>query len=178
MKVLETNLNGCLIIEPKIFTDDRGFFQETFNKIRYSSMAGINLDFVQDNHSRSSMGVLRGLHFQSTKPQGKLVRVVNGEVFDVVVDIRKESPTFGKHMSVIVSGNNKKQFWIPPGFAHGVLVLSNTADFEYKCTDFYDPDDEQCLKWDDPELNIKWPEGKKYISDKDNNAKLLQDLDL
>lgn len=178
MKVFETNLKGCLIIEPKIFTDERGFFQETFNRSRYSSMAGINLDFVQDNHSRSSMGVLRGLHFQSTKPQGKLVRVVNGEVFDVAVDIRKDSPTFGKHTSVILSGNNKKQLWIPPGFAHGFLVLSDTADFEYKCTDFYDPDDEQCLKWDDPELNIKWPESKKYISDKDNNAKLLQDLDL
>ena len=132
MKIVKTNLLDCIIIEPKVFGDDRGFFLETFHISRYADMAGIDLSFVQDNHSRSSKGVLRGLHFQKTKPQGKLVRVVKGEVFDVAVDIRKDSNTFGKWESVILSENNKKQFWVPPGFAHGFMVLSDIADFEYK----------------------------------------------
>ena len=135
MKVINTKLKDCVIIEPNIFGDDRGFFLEIFQAKRYSQLAGINLPFVQDNHSRSSRGVLRGLHFQKTKPQGKLVRVVRGEVYDVALDIRNGSPTFGQWEGIILSDENKRQFWVPPGFAHGFLVLSDTADFEYKCTD-------------------------------------------
>ena len=156
MKVEKTKLDGVLIIKPEIFEDDRGFFLESFNKDRYKE-AGISLDFVQDNHSRSSKGVLRGLHYQKTKPQGKLVRVVKGEVFDVAVDIRENSPTFGQWEAVTLTEQNKIQFWVPPGFAHGFLVLSDTADFEYKCTDYYDPYDEGSLSWEDPYLGIKWP---------------------
>lgn len=178
MKVLELNLSGCLIIEPEVFGDDRGFFVETFNLNRYSEMANINMSFVQDNHSRSSKGVLRGLHFQRTKPQGKLVRVVRGEVFDVAVDLRKNSPTFGKSESVLLSGDNKKQFWIPPGFAHGFVVLSDIVDFEYKCTEFYEPSDEGCLLWNDPDLDIPWPIEDPILSQKDANACKLTELDL
>ena len=156
MKVEKTKLDGVLIIKPEIFEDDRGFFLESFNKDRYKE-AGISLDFVQDNHSRSSKGVLRGVHYQKTKPQGKLVRVVKGEVFDVAVDIRENSPTFGQWEAVTLTEQNKIQFWVPPGFAHGFLVLSDTADFEYKCTDYYDPYDEGSLSWEDPYLGIKWP---------------------
>ncbi|MCX9474618.1 dTDP-4-dehydrorhamnose 3,5-epimerase, partial [Vibrio cholerae] len=157
MKVIDTAIPDVKIIEPKVFGDERGFFLETFHLKRYQEMLGINLDFVQDNHSRSTKGVLRGLHFQKTKPQGKLVRVVRGEVFDVAVDIRKGSPTFGKWEGVILSEENKRQFWVPPGFAHGFLVLSDIADFEYKCTDYYDASDEGSLLWSDPELDIDWP---------------------
>ena len=142
MKISHSKLKGCVIIEPRVFGDDRGFFLETFQAVRYKQEAGIDLPFVQDNHSRSARGVLRGLHFQKTKPQGKLVRVVRGEVYDVAVDIRKGSATFGEWEGVILSEDNKKQFWVPPGFAHGFVVLSDTADFEYKCTDYYDPSDE------------------------------------
>ncbi|WP_024205409.1 dTDP-4-dehydrorhamnose 3,5-epimerase, partial [Escherichia coli] len=124
---------------------------------RYQNLLNIEFDFVQDNYSRSSKNVLRGLHFQKTKPQGKLVRVVRGEVFDVAVDIRKESPNYGQWIGVLLSEMNKKQFWVPPGFAHGFVVLSEMADFEYKCTEYYDPEDECCLLWNDPELNIQWP---------------------
>ena len=146
-----------MIIEPKVFGDERGFFLETFQADRYREQAGIDLTFVQDNHSRSQKGVLRGLHFQKTKPQGKLVRVVRGEVFDVAVDIRKGSPSFGQWEGVVLSEENKRQFWVPPGFAHGFLVLSDVADFEYKCTDYYDPSDEGSLAWNDTVLAIKWP---------------------
>ena len=142
MIISHSKLEGCVIIEPRVFGDERGFFLETFQSVRYKREAGIDLPFVQDNHSRSAMGVLRGLHFQKTKPQGKLVRVVRGEVYDVAVDIRKGSATFGEWEGVILSEDNKKQFWVPPGFAHGFVVLSDTADFEYKCTDYYDPSDE------------------------------------
>ena len=135
MKVVKTNLSDCVIIEPKVFGDQRGFFLETFHTARYDQLAGISLPFVQDNHSRSSKGVLRGLHFQKRKPQGKLVRVVRGEVFDVVVDIRNTSKTFGQWEGIILSAENKKQLWVPPGFAHGFVVLSDVVDFEYKCTD-------------------------------------------
>lgn len=151
MKVIETNISGCVIIEPTVFGDERGFFLETFHAARYADSAGINLPFVQDNHSRSSKRVLRGLHFQKTKPQGKLVRVVRGEVYDVAVDIRANSKTFGKWEAVILSEQNKLQFWVPPGFAHGFVVLSDIADFEYKCTDFYDSTDEESILWSDPE---------------------------
>jgi dTDP-4-dehydrorhamnose 3,5-epimerase len=177
MKVLQTKLNDCVIIEPDVFQDERGFFLETFNASRYYELAGIEHTFVQDNHSRSTKGILRGLHFQKTKPQGKLVRVVNGQVFDVAVDIRKESSTFGKWQSVILSETNKKQFWVPPGFAHGFLVLSDTADFEYKCTDFYDPSDEGNIIWDDPDFGINWPIDQPLLSNKDSNAPKFIDLE-
>ena len=176
MNVVKTKLIGCVIIEPKIFGDERGFFLETFQAERYAELAGITLPFVQDNHSRSSKGVLRGLHFQKTKPQGKLVRVVKGEVFDVAVDIRHGSPTFGQWEAVILSEENKTQFWVPPGFAHGFIVLSNTADFEYKCTDYYDPSDEGSVLWNDPDLDIPWPIVTPILSNKDASADRLVDL--
>jgi len=178
MKVIETSICGCVIIEPTVFGDERGFFLETFHAARYAESAGINLPFVQDNHSRSSKGVLRGLHFQKTKPQGKLVRVVRGEVYDVAVDIRANSKTFGKWEAVILSEQNKLQFWVPPGFAHGFVVLSDIADFEYKCTDFYDSTDEGSILWSDPDLGIQWPVQNPIVSAKDAVAKQLADLDL
>jgi dTDP-4-dehydrorhamnose 3,5-epimerase len=177
MKVIETNIRGCVIIEPTVFGDERGFFLETFHAARYAESAGINLPFVQDNHSRSSKRVLRGLHFQKTKPQGKLVRVVRGEIYDVAVDIRANSKTFGKWESVILSEQNKLQFWVPPGFAHGFVVLSDSADFEYKCTDFYDSTDEGSILWSDPDLGIQWPVQNPIVSAKDAVAKQLADLD-
>jgi len=175
MNIIQTNLANCVIIEPKVYGDDRGFFLETFQAERYAS-AGITLPFVQDNHSRSSKGVLRGLHFQKTKPQGKLVRVVRGEVYDVAVDIRLGSPTYGRWEAVVLSEDNKKQFWVPPGFAHGFVVISDSADFEYKCTDYYDPSDEGSLLWSDPDLNIPWPIDKPILSEKDAQAPLLANL--
>jgi len=178
MKISHSKLKGCVIIEPRVFGDDRGFFLETFQAARYRQEAGIDLLFVQDNHSRSARGVLRGLHFQKTKPQGKLVRVVRGEVYDVAVDIRKGSATFGEWEGVILSEDNKKQFWVPPGFAHGFVVLSDTADFEYKCTDYYDPSDEGSILWSDPDLNIPWPIANPVLSTKDESAKRLVDLRL
>ena len=178
MKISHSKLKGCVIIEPRVFGDDRGFFLETFQAARYKQEAGIDLPFVQDNHSRSVRGVLRGLHFQKTKPQGKLVRVVRGEVYDVAVDIREGSSTFGEWEGVILSEDNKKQFWVPPGFAHGFVVLSATADFEYKCTDYYDPSDEGSILWSDPDLNIPWPIANPVLSTKDESAKRLVDLRL
>ena len=176
MNTIKTKLKDCVIIEPTVFGDERGFFLETFQTERYAAQARITLPFVQDNHSRSSKDVLRGLHFQKTKPQGKLVRVVNGEVYDVAVDIRPDSLTFGQWEAVILSGINKRQFWIPPGFAHGFLVLSDTADFEYKCTDYYDPSDEGSVLWNDPDLDIPWPVEQPIMSDKDTNAQKLSDI--
>lgn len=176
MKVIDTNIPEVKIIEPRVFGDDRGFFLETFQSERYKTEVGIEQDFVQDNHSRSSKGVLRGLHFQKNKPQGKLVRVVRGEVFDVAVDIRPGSPTYGQWEGVILSEHNKKQFWIPPGFAHGFVVLSDTADFEYKCTDFYDPTDEGSIRWNDPDLGIEWPYLDPILSDKDAKADWFRNL--
>ena len=178
MKVVATDLIDCFVIEPDVFGDDRGFFLETFHAKRYAKLAGIRASFVQDNHSRSVKNVLRGLHFQKTKPQGKLVRVVHGEVFDVCVDIRKESDSFGMWIGEILSEKNKKQIWVPPGFAHGFVVLSEIADFEYKCTDFYDPSDEGSILWNDPTLNITWPILEPLISQKDSEAKLFLDLNL
>ena len=175
MKVEKTNLDGVLVIKPETFEDNRGFFLESFNKDKYAK-EGIEYNFVQDNHSRSSKGVLRGLHFQKTKPQGKLIRVVRGMVYDVAVDIRIDSPTYGQWESVILSEENKTQFWIPPGFAHGFLVLSDIADFEYKCTDYYEPSDEHSLLWNDPDLNISWPIEEPKLSQKDKNALLLANL--
>lgn len=170
MKIKNTKLKDCIIIEPKVFFDDRGFFIEIFQAQRYSEIAGINLAFVQDNYSRSSRGVLRGLHFQRNKPQGKLVRVVRGEIYDVVLDIRKDSSTFGQWDSVILSEENKNQLWVPPGFAHGFLVLSDTVDLEYKCTDYYDPSDEASILWNDEDLNISWPIDNPILSRKDTLA--------
>tara|TARA_Y100000992_G_C21239809_1_gene480133 strand:+ start:884 stop:1417 length:534 start_codon:yes stop_codon:yes gene_type:complete len=175
MKVTKTKLDSVLVIKPQTFEDKRGFFLESFNKDKYKN-AGIKLDFVQDNHSSSSRGVLRGLHFQKNKPQGKLVRVVRGEVFDVAVDLRQGSPTFGQWESIILSEKNKLQFWVPPGFAHGFVVISDIADFEYKCTDYYDPSDEGSLFWNDPHLNIPWPIDTPKLSEKDANAPLLADI--
>jgi dTDP-4-dehydrorhamnose 3,5-epimerase len=176
MNVIKTKLDDCVIIEPKVFGDERGFFLETFQAERYTSEAGITLPFVQDNHSRSSKSVLRGLHFQKTKPQGKLVRVVRGQVYDVAVDIRKGSPTYGQWEGLILSEENKTQLWVPPGFAHGFVVLSDTADFEYKCTDYYDPSDEGSILWNDSDLDIPWPIYNPILSNKDSSADRLADL--
>uniref|UniRef100_A6VTJ2 dTDP-4-dehydrorhamnose 3,5-epimerase n=1 Tax=Marinomonas sp. (strain MWYL1) TaxID=400668 RepID=A6VTJ2_MARMS len=177
MNVIKTNIDGVVIIEPKVFGDERGFFLETFQAERYKDFAGIDLPFVQDNHSRSGKNVLRGLHFQKTKPQGKLVRVVRGEVFDVVVDIRKDSLTYGLWVGALLSEENKRQFWVPPGFAHGFVVLSDVADFEYKCTDYYDQTDEGCLMWNDPTVDIEWPEGiEPILSAKDQDGMALGEL--
>ncbi|MEI7178174.1 dTDP-4-dehydrorhamnose 3,5-epimerase [Pectobacterium carotovorum] len=176
MQITDSKIHGAKIIQPKVFGDARGFFLETFEKKRYQQMLNIDVDFVQDNHSRSSKGVLRGLHFQKTNPQGKLVRVVRGEVFDVVVDIRQDSPSYGEWCGVTLSEENKTQFWLPPGLAHGFVVLSDIADFEYKCTDYYDPSDEGCLLWNDPEVGIEWPIADPLLSEKDKLGKLFQEL--
>ena len=176
MKVLDTSIQGCFIIQPRVFEDSRGFFLETYQEERYAKMLNTELPFVQDNHSRSQVGVLRGLHFQKTKPQGKLVRVVCGEVFDVAVDIRPDSPTFRQWQGVYLSEQNKKQLWLPPGLAHGFAVVSEIADLEYKCTDYYDPADEACLAWDDPVLNVDWPINNPILSDKDKRGVSLGEL--
>lgn len=177
MKISKTILNDCLIIEPDVFKDDRGFFLETFQLKKYKELAGINEDFVQDNYSRSRLGVLRGLHFQKNKPQGKLVRCVRGAVFDVVVDLRIESSTFGKWFGAELSENNKKQIWVPPGFAHGFLTLTDVADFEYKCTDYYDSLDERAIIWNDRDLNVSWPiTSSPKLSTKDAEAKNFCDF--
>ena len=157
MKVTPTSIPDVLIIEPRVFGDARGFFYESFNQQAFNEATGTNCKFVQDNHSRSGKGVLRGLHYQVEQPQGKLVRVVRGAVFDVAVDIRKGSPTFGKWEGLELSEDNHKQLWIPPGFAHGFLVLSDTADFLYKTTDYYAPEHERCIVWDDADIGVDWP---------------------
>ena len=166
MNVTETKLAGVLIIEPKVFGDSRGFFKETFQAERYQE-AGIEYTFVQDNYSRSQKGVLRGLHFQITKPQGKLVSCPKGAVFDVAVDIDPESTTYGQYVGVELTEENHKQLWVPPGYAHGFCVLSETADFQYKCTDYYDPSDEGGVIWNDPDVAIEWPIDKPSLSSKD-----------
>jgi dTDP-4-dehydrorhamnose 3,5-epimerase len=178
MNVRPTEIPDVLILEPRVFEDSRGYFFESFNS-RELAKTGINYQFVQDNQSRSVRNVLRGLHYQLRQPQGKLVRVVRGEVFDVAVDIRRSSPTFGKWAGVILSEQNKQMFWIPPGFAHGFLVLSESADFLYKTTDFYSPSDERTIRWNDPELAIKWPiQGHPVVSPKDAAGSLLQDAEI
>ena len=158
MKVTRTDIPDVCLIEPRVFGDARGFFYESFNQRAFSEATGVTTEFVQDNHSRSARGVLRGLHYQIQQPQGKLVRVVSGEVYDVAVDIRRSSPTFGKWVGTHLSGDNKAQFWVPAGFAHGFVVLSETAEFLYKTTDYYAPEHEQCIAWNDPFLNIQWPD--------------------
>ena len=174
----KTNIKDCVVLNPKVYEDERGFFLETHNEKKFQQLLEKKITFVQDNFSRSKHNVLRGLHFQKNKPQGKLVRVTYGEVFDVAVDLRKDSATFGKFESVTLSAENKKQFYIPEGFAHGFQVLSDYADFEYKCTNYYDPNDECSIRWDDPEISIEWPLENPVISEKDNNAFFLKDLNL
>ena len=175
MKVIETSIPGALIVEPKVFGDSRGFFLEIFHASRYAQ-AGILGPFVQDNHSHSAKGVLRGLHFQKQYPQGKLVYVTRGTVFDVAVDIRRDSPAFGQWVGVTLSVENHRQFYLPPGLAHGFCVLSEVADFCYKCTDYYHPADEGCIRWDDPEIGIEWPLREPILSAKDAGASYLREL--
>jgi dTDP-4-dehydrorhamnose 3,5-epimerase len=158
MKVTSLAIADVLLIEPRIFGDERGFFYESFNQRAFTEATGVTLAFVQDNHSKSAKGVLRGLHYQVNNPQGKLVRVTAGEVFDVAVDIRPESPTFGQWVGEILSADNKRQLWVPPGLAHGFVVLSDSAEFLYKTTDYYAPEHERCIVWNDPTLAIAWPE--------------------
>lgn len=158
MKVTRTEIPDVLIIEPKVFGDARGFFLESWNEKVFADATGVHLPFVQDNHSRSARGVLRGLHYQLQNPQGKLVRVVRGAVFDVAVDVRRSSPTFGKWVGTELSEESHRQFWVPPGFAHGFIVLSESADFLYKTTDYYAPQHERCIAWNDPDLDIHWPQ--------------------
>ena len=174
MKVTELGLPGILLIEPKVFEDDRGFFMETFHADRYAEF-GIPRNFVQDNHSKSARGTLRGLHYQLGKPQGKLVRVTQGEVFDVAVDVRSGSPNFGKWAGTMLTETNKHQLYIPEGFAHGFCVMSETAEFLYKCTDFYAPEEERGIRWDDPGLAIDWPVANPLLSEKDRNYPLLSE---
>jgi len=157
MQVTKTAIADVLLLEPKVFGDERGFFFESFNEKVFREATGVTLPFVQDNHSKSGYGVLRGLHYQLQQPQGKLVRVVSGEVFDVAVDIRSESPTYGKWVGEVLSATNKRQLWVPPGLAHGFVVLSETAEFLYKTTDYYAPEHERCIAWNDPTLAIAWP---------------------
>ena len=174
MKVTSTAIPDVLIIEPKVFGDERGFFFESFNQLRFEEVAGVRCNFVQDNHSRSTRNVLRGLHYQVRQPQGKLVRVVAGEVFDVAVDIRKSSPTFGRWVGTRLSADNKRQLWIPPGFAHGFLVLSDTAEFLYKTTDYWAQEHERCLRWNDPAIGVEWPaDASPQLSAKDRAGTLL-----
>lgn len=158
MKVTPCAIADVLLIEPRVFGDERGFFYESFNQRAFYAATGVKLPFVQDNHSRSAKGVLRGLHYQLHRPQGKLVRVVAGAVFDVAVDIRPDSPTFGQWAGELLSADNKRQLWVPPGLAHGFLVLSDSAEFLYKTTDYYAPEHERCIAWNDPTLAIQWPE--------------------
>ncbi len=176
MKVIDTCIADVKVIEPKVFGDQRGFFLESFHQQRYRELCGIDCTFVQDNHSRSTKGVLRGLHFQKNRPQGKLVRVVSGAVFDVAVDIRKESASYGSWVGEILSADNFRQLWVPPGLAHGFVVLSETADFEYKCTQFYDPSDEGCLIWNDSKIAIDWPVKNPVLSDKDKAGRQFSEL--
>lgn len=176
MKITQTAIPEVKILEPRIFRDDRGYFFESFNSRLIAETLNIPFHFVQDNHSHSIYGVLRGLHYQLQKPQGKLVRLVSGEVFDVAVDLRKGSTTFGKWVGILLNAESQKMVWIPPGFAHGFLVLSERADFLYKTTDYYDPTSEYTLLWNDPEVNIIWPfQGEPNLSLKDKNGKKLKE---
>lgn len=175
MKVVQTSIQGLLLIEPRVYGDQRGFFAETYHRSRYHDM-GITEDFVQDNLSRSTYGVLRGLHFQTRKPQGKLVRCARGEVYDVAVDLRAGSSTYGQWESVILSETNHRQLYIPPGFAHGFCTLSESADFVYKCTEYYDPDFESGLRWNDPDLKIAWPIEHPVLSVRDQQWPSLSDI--
>jgi len=171
MNIIKTEIPEVLLIEPNVFGDERGFFYESFNQKLFQEGTGLDCQFVQDNHSRSAKDVLRGLHYQIKQTQGKLVRVVEGEVFDVAVDVRKSSPTYGQWVGEYLSAENKKMLWVPPGFAHGFVVLSDNAQFLYKTTDYYAPEYERCIVWNDPQLNIEWPiEGEPLLSAKDQGG--------
>jgi dTDP-4-dehydrorhamnose 3,5-epimerase len=178
MKVTPTAIPDVLLIEPKVFGDERGFFFESYNKKAFEEAAGLNVEFVQDNHSKSAKNVLRGLHYQIQNPQGKLVRAVQGEVFDVAVDIRKSSPTFGKWVGEVLSADNKRMLWVPAGFAHGFVVLSDTAEFLYKTTDYWAPEFERSIAWNDPVIGIQWPiQGPPILSAKDQQGKSLAEAE-
>ena len=179
MNLIKTDIPDVLVIEPDVFSDERGFFYESYNKLRFEEMTGVKCDFVQDNHSLSSKGVLRGLHYQIGKPQAKLVRVTRGEIFDVAVDLRKSSPRFGEWVGFSLSAANNRQMWIPEGFAHGFLVLSDIAEVQYKASDYYAPECERCIKWDDAELDIGWPcDTNPVVSDKDASGKAFSSADV
>lgn len=175
MNVLSCEIPGLLVLEPKVFGDARGFFMETWNRRSYRE-AGLDVDFVQDNLSRSRRGTLRGLHFQNPKPQGKLLQVLEGEVFDVAVDIRRSSPAFGRWYGLVLSAENKRQFYVPPGFAHGFVVLSETVLFHYKCTEFYSPKDELAIRWNDANIGIEWPIKEPLLSERDSRASFLREV--
>ncbi len=175
MKVEKTKLPGVVVLSPKVHGDERGFFMETFNQATFANL-GLPDEFVQDNHSRSSYGVLRGLHFQYPQWQGKLVRVLNGEIFDVAVDVRADSPTFGQWVGVTLSADNKQQLYVPSGYAHGFCVTSELADVVYKCTSLYKPEDDTGIRWDDPDVNISWPIENPTVSEKDQGAGRLRDI--
>ena len=174
MQILKTSLDGVLLLTPAVIEDERGFFYESFNKRQFEIATHAPIEFLQENHSRSAQGVIRGLHYQLEKPQGKLVRVTLGSIFDVVVDIRKTSSTYGQWMGVEISDENHHQLWIPPGFAHGFLVLSSLADIVYKATDYWHPEHERCIRWNDPTIAIDWPSvGEPILSDKDRLGEFL-----
>lgn len=178
MNVVKTNISDVLLLEPTVFGDDRGFFFESFNAQRFAVAVGATTEFVQDNHSKSARGVLRGLHYQIQHAQAKLVRVVAGEVFDVAVDLRKSSPSFGHWVGAVLSAENKRQMWIPANFAHGFVVTSESAEFLYKTTDYWAPEHERCIAWDDPAIGINWPIKKPILSDKDQRGVLLADAEV
>jgi dTDP-4-dehydrorhamnose 3,5-epimerase len=179
VSVIRSEIPDVLVLEPKVFGDDRGFFFESFNERTFAEKTGVSARFVQDNHSRSARNVLRGLHYQIKQAQGKLVRVVAGEVFDVAVDLRKSSPTFGKWAGISLSAENKRMMWIPVGFAHGFLVLSDSADFLYKTTDYYAPEHERCILWNDPDIAIEWPlQREPTLAAKDKVGRRLKDADV
>ena len=179
MQIQTTAIPDVLILEPTVYGDDRGFFYESFNQKRFAELTGVTREFVQDNHSKSAKGVLRGLHYQIQQPQGKLVRVTAGEVFDVAVDLRRSSPTFCKWVGVILSAANKRQLWVPEGFAHGFVVISEHAEFLYKTTDYWAPEFERSILWNDPAIGIDWPlDGEPLLSGKDKAGILLADADI
>ncbi len=178
MNIRATAIPDVLLVEPTVFGDDRGFFFESYNEKKWEELTGLKTRFVQDNHSRSAKGVLRGIHYQIQQAQGKLVRAVVGEVFDVAVDLRRSSPTFGQWVGERLSAENKKSLWVPEGFGHGFLVLSDVAEFLYRTTDFYAPEHERCIAWNDPEIGIDWPlTGKPLLSEKDTKGDLFSDAD-
>ena len=179
MKVTPTSIPEVLVFEPTVFGDDRGFFYESYNAREFSQMTGLSVNFVQDNHSRSARNVLRGLHYQIRQPQGKLMRVISGAIFDVVVDIRASSPFFGRWIGVELSAENRRQLWVPPGFAHGFVVTSEAAECLYKTTDYWSPEHERSILWNDPALAIEWPlAGEPMLSGKDSHGKLLADAEV
>ncbi len=179
MKIIHTEIPDVCILEPNVFGDSRGFFFESYNEKKFMQMSGLQVAFVQDNHSRSKKHVLRGLHYQVQQPQGKLVRVIGGEVFDVAVDIRRSSPTFGKWVGEYLTAENKRQMWVPSGFAHGFLVISDVAEVLYKTTDYWAPEHERCIQWNDPVLNVQWPiTNNPLVSEKDEKGVSFQDAEV